>query len=91
MVVEKTFAPVENPIRALRKAKGLTLYQMAALMDISYTTVAQAESGGLLQLSARFRQGLVAMGVKDPDEMNREYRRWRQVELVAMAQAVVNG
>lgn len=75
----------ENPLRALRLSKGLSMADFATLLGVTYGNLSFAELGGIVELPPTLRAGLEAIG-EDPQVMSEQYRQWRdrrRAELLA--------
>jgi transcriptional regulator with XRE-family HTH domain len=69
----------ENPIRALRESRGLSLADLAKLAGTSQTAVRDIETGRVVSLSTQWA-GAVGMLGGDFTRVCEAYRAWRVAE-----------
>ncbi|PTX47847.1 hypothetical protein C8P63_14912 [Melghirimyces profundicolus] len=75
-----------NPIKQIRKEKGMTLTQLAIACGKSYTWAWCAEQGVPAKVGPAMRQVLAGWGY-DPNQVNREYQAWRRDQMKALGNA----
>lgn len=64
-----------NPLVALREARNMDRSKFALALGVPYSSLASAEKGLSIKLSAGIRAGLKTIGV-DSEKTAREYDAW---------------
>jgi len=67
---------MENPIVAFREQLGVSRPHLARLLNVSYLTLARAETGYQTRLGKRVAEGLVRLGYEGSPEA--DYSAWRR-------------
>ena len=75
---------MDNPIKAMRLARGLNRKELAASLETSYAQIASAEGGNPREIPLRWERGLRALGI-DYHQLNEQYRQWRIATLAVAA------
>lgn len=76
-------------IRAVRKKSGLTMRDLAAVLDVSHTAIAAWETGIQLIPSGRIRGVLIALPGLSAEDLDLAWRADYAARMLARADAIL--
>lgn len=79
-----------NPIKKIRKEKGLTMSQLAMIAGVSATRINQIERGDNVKLRGPILSAVDQLGY-DPTTISTEYTQWREKQISAVLQWARSG
>ena len=68
----------QNPIAALRQAKGMSRAAIARKMGISYMTLTAIDRGQVTRMNDGTVNKIAEFAKKNPDDIRKEFQEWRE-------------